>query len=540
MTAKATTTIRRKIPRVPIANVAVLLIATALIGQVLGFMRTKLINANFNNPMTPPDQNAGVYFAAASIPDFFFFTIAAGALGVAFMPYLSDRLHNGDRKGVWELSASLLNFLAIIMTGVAVIILIFAEPLIHYVVAPGLDNDQLKNAATLMRFLALNPLLFTISGILTSTQQTMGRFFFYAIAPLFYNLSIVISIYAFRHNLGIVGLGVGAVIGAILQLLVVIIGSRQLDFHWHPRIQWRNKDFRSMLKALPPRSLDQGMDQIQSVVETNFASSKALGGATAIANYNSAYVLHTAPILLIGTAISTAAFPRLNLRISQGRPDLFRKEFLMVMRAMIWLTLPIIVFAFFTRGYLARLIFTNNNAEIALIFGFLTGAIFFRVLYAIISRWFYAQKDTKTPLIVSIFTISLNVFLAYKLSQPGSYGVSGLALAQSFVAAAEVIVLMIIMLIRDPKLFDFKFLSGVIKTISVTGFSVVAGFIMVSLYPLGIKDIGIFVLGGKLALIAGVVFGVHIGMSALFGLEEVRPVIEKAKKIIFKPVRVDV
>lgn len=534
---KATT---RKNTRVPLTNVAGLLIATALIGQVLGFMRTKLINANFNTPSTPPGQNAGVYFAAFSIPDFFFYTIAAGALGVAFMPYLSDRLHRGDRKGVWELSASLLNFLAIIMAGVAIIILIFAEPLIHHIVAPGLDDDQLKNAATLMRFLALNPLLFTISGILTSTQQTMGRFFFYAIAPLFYNVSIIISIYAFRHNIGIVGLGIGALIGAVLQLIIVVIGSKRLDFHWHPKILWKNGEFRSMLKQLPPRSLDQGMDQLQSIVETNFASNRALGGATAISNYNNAYILHTAPILLIGTAISTAAFPRLNQRLSQGRPDLFRRDFLMVLRAMIWLTLPIIVFCFYTRGYLARLIFTNNNSEIALIFGFLTAAIFFRVLYAIISRWFYAQKDTRTPLIISIVTIAFNVYFAWRLSQPSSYGVAGLALAQSIVAAGEVIVLLIVMLLRDHKLFDLKFLGGVIRTISVTGFSVVAGFIMISLYPLGINDTGVFTLGGKLLMIAGAIFGVHVAMSALFGLEESKPIMDRAKKVVSKPVRIEV
>jgi hypothetical protein len=125
------------------------------------------------------------------------------------------------------------------------------------------------------------------------------------------------------------------------------------------------------------------------------------------------------------------------------------------------------------------------------------------------------------------------------LSQPGSYGVSGLALAQSLVAAAEIIILMIVMLIRDPKLFDLKFLGGVIKTVSVTGFSVVAGFIMISLYPLGIKDTGIFTLGGKMAIIASVIGLVHIGMSALFGLEEVRPIIDKAKKVISNPIRID-
>jgi putative peptidoglycan lipid II flippase len=539
MTTSTTTTTPRRARRVSLANVAVLLVSTSLIGQVLGFMRTKLINANFNGPHVPLGQNAGVYFAAFSIPDFFFYTIAAGALGVAFMPYLSDRLHRGDRRGVWELSASLLNFLSIIMAGVAIIILLFAEPLIHYVVAPGLNHEQLQNAATLMRFLALNPLLFTISGILTSTQQTMGRFFFYAIAPLFYNVSIIISVYAFRHNIGIVGLGVGALAGALLQLLVVVVGSKRLDFHWHPKILWRNREFRSMLRQLPPRSLDQGMDQLQSIVEINFASNKALGGATAISNYSNAYILHTAPILLLGTAISTAAFPRLNQRLSQGRPDLFRRDFLMVLRAMIWLTLPVIVFSYFTRGYLARLIFTNNNSDIALIFGFLTAAIFFRVLYSIISRWFYAQKDTKTPLFVSIFTIGFNVYLAWKLSQPSAYGVAGLALAQSIVAAVEVLVLVTVMLFRDHKLFDFPFLGGIVRIISVTGFSVVAGFIMISLYPLGINDIGIVTLGGKLLIIASVIFGVHVGMSALFGLEEARPVIARMRKIIIRPINVE-
>lgn len=529
----------RKNGRTTLVNVAALLIVTSLLGQVLGFLRTKLINANFNMPHTPLSQNAGVYFAAFNIPDFFFYTIAAGALGVAVMPYLSDRLHHGDRKGMWELSASILNFLALIMAGVAIIILIFAKPLLHHIVAPGLDPAQLNNAAALMRWLALNPLLFTISGILASAQQTLGRFFFFGIAPLFYNLSIVLSIFIFRNNIGIVGLGIGALIGAVLQLIVVAIGSSKLNFHWHPKILWKNSEFRSMLKQLPPRSLDQGMDQIQSIVETNFASRPALGGATAISNYNNAYILHTAPILLIGTAISTAAFPRLNQRLSQGRPDLFRKDFMMIMRAMIWITMPVIITAYFTRGYLAHMIFTNNNSDIAEIFGYLTGAIFFRIMYAIISRWFYAQKDTKTPLFVSIFTIAFNIFLAWKLSQPSAYGVAGLALAQTIVAGTEVVLLTTIMLVRDRGLFNAAFWGGVIRTISVTGFSVVAGFIMISFYPLGARDTGLVTLGGKLFFIALVVFGVHFAMSALFGLEEVRPFVTKAKKLILKPIKVD-
>jgi putative peptidoglycan lipid II flippase len=522
----------KKKSRINIGNVAALLIATSLLGQVLGFLRTKLVNTNF--PTTGP-HSTDAYFAAFTIPDLFFFTLAAGALGVAFMPVLSDRLYKGDRKGVWELSASLMNLLTIVMALVGVVMLVFAEPLIKHVVAPGLSPEQLKTATQIMRLLAFNPLLFSISGVLTSVQQTLGRFFFFAIAPLFYNLSIIASIYAFKHNIGLVGLGLGALIGAIAQLLVVILGLWKTGFHWHPKINWQSADFRTILKNLPPRSLDQGMDQFENIVETHIASNLGTGSIT---YYNNAFILSTAPILLVGTAISTAAFPRLNARLSQNRPDLFRKDFLKVLRAMIWISAPLAVICFFCRGYLARMIYANGNFKIASIFGFLTAAIFFRIIYSIMSRWFYSQKDTRTPLFVSLFTISLNVVLAVWLARPNAYGVEGLALAQSIVAAVEVLILAIIMLVRDPQLFDTVFWSGVWRIISVTGFSVTAAFIMISIFPLGINDKGIVTLGTKLILISSVTFSVHIALSALFGLEEVKPIFRRLRRIVLKPINV--
>ena len=520
-----------KKPRFNLGNIAGLLFAASLTGQVLGFLRTKLVNANF--PTTGP-QSTDAYFAAFAIPDFFFFTIAAGALGVAFMPVLSDRFYKHDKHGMWELSASLLNILAILMFFVAVIILVFAKPLISHVVAPGLSPAQLDVAANIMRLLALNPLLFTISGIFTSVQQTMGKFFFFAIAPLFYNMSIIASIFIFKDSLGLVGLGIGALIGAFAQLIVVAIGLRRTHFRWFPHIELKNPDLRLVLKNLPARSLDQGVDQVESIVETHIASGLGTGNITYFSN---AYILSTAPIMLVGTVISTAAFPRLNARLSQGRPDLFRSDFLKVLRVIIWISTPIVIFSFFARGYLARLIYTNGNQQIATIFGFLALAIFFRIIYTIISRWFYSQKDTKTPLFVSLFAISLNVFLAITLARPSNYGVSGLALAQSIVAASEVFVLGTVMLFRDHKLFNFKFLTGILKILSVSGFTVVAAFIMISIYPLGINDKGFITLGSKMALIAFVTFSVHVTLSSLFGLEEVRPILYRSRKFFRKLVR---
>ncbi len=518
-----------KTTRVSISNVAALLMATTLIGQILGLLRTKLVNANF--PIAGP-HSTDAYFAAFNVPDFFYFTLSAGVLGVALIPVLSDRFAKNGSKSVWELSNSVLNLLAMVMFGIGLFILIFAGWLIHHIVAPGLSPSQANTAVTIMRLLAFNPFIFTISGILTAVQQTYGKFFFFAIGPLLYNLSIIFSIFLFKGNIGLAGLGLGALIGALLQLLVIAIGMRSTNFHWTPKILWRSKDFHTVLRNLPPRSLDQGMDQVEDIIETHIASRLGSGSIT---NFANAYILSTAPIFLLGTAISTAAFPRLTHRLSQGRPDLFRKDFLKVLRAMIWLAAPVVVIGFYCRGYLARMIYTQGNSQIALIFGFLIGAIFFGIIYTLMSRWFYAHKDTKTPLIVSVFTIILNIILAYTLSRPGAYGVAGLAIAQSVVAATEVAVLTIIMIKRDRKLFDWNFLSGLIRIASVTGFSIVAGFIMISIYPLEISYRGFFSLGSRVFLIAFVVLAVHFGVSALFDLEEVHPVLNRLKRLIFRP-----
>jgi len=519
--------------RLSLGNAAGLLIGAALLTQVLGFFRNRLVSTNF----TQVDPGAtDAFFAAFQIPDFFFLTIAAGALGVAFMPVLADRLQKGDKKGVWDITSSLLNMLTIIMTVVAAIMFIFAGPLLHHVVAPKLSPDQLHDATVIMRIIALNPLLFTLSGILTSAQQTFGRFFFYAIAPVFYNLSIIMSVYLFKDNLGIVGLGVGALIGAILQLLVASLGLWGLNFRYKPSINFKSRDFKLILRKLPARSIDQGIDSINSIVETNRAS---LLGRGSVSYYNFATTLMNVPVMLFGTSIATAAFPRLADRLAQHRPDLFHKEFFKVLHLMIWLAMPVVVISYFARGYLARLLFGNVAPEVALIFGYLTVAIFFRIIYTILSRYFYAQKDTKTPLFVSLFAIGLNIFLVFNLAKPTSYGMAGLALAQSLTATIEVVLLFAIMFTRDRYLLNRAFWGSILRIVSVTGFSMLTAFIMISLLPLEIADRGFVTLGFKLGAIVGATFAVYIGVSYLFGLEEPKPIFDKLRKLIFKPVRID-
>ncbi len=225
--------------------------------------------------------------------------------------------------------------------------------------------------------------------------------------------------------------------------------------------------------------------------------------------------------------------------MSQGRPDLFRRDFLKIFRVMIWITVPVVIIAFFARGYLARLIFSRDAGEIALIFGYLTVAIFFGTMYTFISRWFYAQKDTRTPLLISLLSIVLDIVLLNVLARPGSYNIAGLAMTQSIVSFVEIVILMSVMYYRDRKLFDREFWGACARIVSVGGFSLLTGYTILSFLPLGANDRGIITLGGKLIFICAAVLVVHVSLSSLFGLEEVRPLIDRLKRIVIKPVQID-
>jgi putative peptidoglycan lipid II flippase len=517
--------------RISLPGAASLLVVTMLITQVLGFLRTMMVNGKF--PINGP-SSTDAYFAAFKIPDLFFYVLAAGVLGVAFIPILSERMEKNDKRGVWSLANSLLNLMAIVMFIVGVIVFVFAEQLMQ-IVAPNLSPEQLANATAIMRLISFNPLLFTLSGILTSAQQVFGRFFFFAISPIVYNVSIIASIFLFKDTLGLVGLGVGALIGALLQFSVALLGVRGLNFHWQPKISFKSVDFRRILRQLPARSLDQGVDSVNSIVETNRA--RALGEGF-ISSYENAFTLHTAPIMLIGASITTAAFPRLSERVAQGRPDLFRKDFRKILWVLMWLSLPVAVLTYFTRGYLARLIFKRGAPDIALILGFLAIAILFRIIYSLFSRYFYAHKDTVTPLIISIFAIALNIILVFALARTDTYGVAGLAIAQSIVSVSEVLVIGLVIVSRDRKVFNREFWTMTAKLISVTGFTIVAAFIMISVLPLNLDDTGFFVLGGKLGLITLVTLGTHVVVSALYGFEEGHIVLRRIKNFIYRPVKI--
>ena len=515
--------IRRATSRLSVSGAATLIAGTSVVGLILGIVRTNLLNANFNHFST------GAYFAAFKIPDFIFYTLAAGALSVAFIPVLADKLAAGERQAAWRLTSSVLNLIALVMLFASLILIAFPRPILEHLIVPGFSDQQLDVAAEIMRLVSINPMIFAISSLFASCQQVFGRFFFTAVAPLLYNIAIIASIYLFKDSMGIVGLGVGVALGAAGYLLFMASGMSRLRFRYRPLIDFRAAEFKSVVKLLPIRSLDQGMTYLNSIIQTRFAS--GLPGLHAVTNFENALLLYNAPVSLIGWAIGTAAFPHFAKRIAQGRRDLFKLEFLIVLRMMIWLAIPIVVISFFGREYLARIISPRDSSEIALILAFFCVGILFRMVYLIVSRFYYAQKDIKITLKVTAIAIVTNLVLAWWLSRPDRLGVVGLALSATLVSLLEVGILIGVLVYRDRGLFSRQFLRGLVPMAEAGLLSAFVGGLIFWLLPLSAGDSGLGLLL-KLGLVSCLTFAFYTGLSYWLLIEEAHRLLRRLQKLV--------
>lgn len=527
--------------RLSIGTAASLLAASTLVSSLLGFYRDRLLLTAYYD--TYP-QGIDAYKVAFTIPDFMFFLLVSGALSVTLIPVFNQRLASGNKKSAWELSSSLINIFAIAAFVISVLIIIFAEPLVQYIAGPGFDENTRGLAVSLMRVIAINPFLFSIAAVLASMQQAVGRFFFFALAPMIYNIGIITGIVFLTNKItifgvtifggGIMGVALGVVLGSILQLIVSSIGMIGMGFDYRFKVFWRNLGLRQVLKLLPPRSIDQGIDYFNNLVEMNLASRLVAGSITA---YQVATSLYMVPITLIGVAISTAAFPKMTERMASGRTDLFRKELQAILRVIIWLALPTAVIAFLGRGYITSFIKFGGDQRIAGILSVLAIAIVFRSIYHIAARSFYAQQDTRTPLYISIGTIVLNIALASFFVFETNLGVFGLAAAQSIVAVVEVLILFSIMQRRIKNLFTASFVHGILRMISATGLMFVVSYIMIKTFDLTAFGTGFFQLLPPFILIVAVSFGSYLLFSRVLGIEESLPVISRMKQFIFSRVK---
>jgi putative peptidoglycan lipid II flippase len=507
-----------------VAGATMIIAGAYLLSRLLGLLRDRLLVAHFG---TGPELSA--YFAAFRLPEFLFTLLVSGAFAVAFIPVLTEHIEKGEREVAWRVTSTLLTLLVFATVAGGLLILASADPLTT-LITPGFNAETHLLTVQLTRIMAITPVLFAISSVLGSVQQSFNRFVFFALAGVLYNVGIIIGIVAFSHSFGIYGAAWGVLIGVVLQALLQSLGLMGLGFRFRPEISLKLHGVRQTLKLMIPRSIDQGIDQINYSVETLIGSTISIG---AIGQFALANNLKNVPLVLIGSSITTAIFPRLAARAAEGAKEQLLKAYVQTARLILFLAIPSALFAIVARGYIVRLLYGFGDQATANTLGWFAGTIVFTSLFFLVSRVFYAMQDTKTPLYLSLLSIPLNVLLSFMFAK--WYGVVGLAMSASLVAALETTTLALILRARYGSFGGRRIVLGAIPML-------VSGVIMASLVylliarviPLYASDKGFVTLMPKFTLILLVAAVAYLVPCYLLRLSEAKFFLTRVRDVMAK------
>jgi putative peptidoglycan lipid II flippase len=327
---------------------------------------------------------------------------------------------------------------------------------------------------------------------------------------------------------GIQGAAWGVVVGVILQAVIQWLGLYGLGFKYRPILDLRLKGVVTTLRLMIPRSIDQGIDQINYSVETIIGSTIGHG---AIAQFSLANDLKNVPLVLIGSSITTAVFPRLAARAADGQREKLIEAYVTTARLILFLAIPSALFALVARGYIVRLLYGFGDVATASTLGWFAGSIVFTSLFMLVSRVYYAMQDTKTPLYLSLASIPLNIGLSFLLSK--QYGVVGLAMSASLVAALETLSLLAILRYRYGRFGELQIWAGAWRM-------GLAGAIMLgTLYPLIAQalplyalDHGFFTLMPKFMLIFAVAIVTYLVPCYALRLKEAEHISTRLRDIM--------
>ena len=261
--------------------------------KILGFVRQVLIARQFGL-----SYEIDAFNAANNIPDLLSALISGGALGVALIPVISEYLQLKGRPSAWDLFSRILNLAFLVTAGISALIILFAAPLVHSVIAPGFPPEQQALTISLMRWDLIAIIIFSISGLVMAGLQANQHFLLPAMAPGMYNIGQIFGVlilapavgYSFggitlpAFGLGIYGLVYGVIIGSLLHLLIQVPALIHYKFRWTPAINLRDPGVQQVLRLLGPRVLTMFFLQIFFIARDNLASGLGEGSVTAL-NY---------------------------------------------------------------------------------------------------------------------------------------------------------------------------------------------------------------------------------------------------------------
>jgi putative peptidoglycan lipid II flippase len=397
-----------------INEAALLLGGFAFLSQLLGLIRDRML-AHFVGAGPMLD----IYYAAFRIPDFLYISIASLASVTVLMPFMVNKMNNGP-EGNKKAKIFLDNVFSafMIFMAVASIAIVILMPYLASYIAPGFSESQLKLLITVSQIMLLSPIFIGLSNLIGTVTQLFKNFFIFSLSPVFYNLGILTGIFFFYPKLGVYGLALGVVIGAILHLLIQLPAVAKYKFipQFVSHIDW--PEMWRVAKLSLPRTLALSCNSLAFIFLIAMASTLKAGS---ISLFTFSFNLQSVPVGIIGISYSVAAFPVLVRSFSIKDMDNFISHIIQAARQIIFWSLPAITLLIVLRAQVVRVILGSNTftwfdtrltaAAVALFVVSLTS----QSLVLLFVRGYYAAGNTKKPVMINIFSSVVVIALAYLL-----------------------------------------------------------------------------------------------------------------------------
>lgn len=415
------------------------LMAVATVGsRVLGLLREVVAAWLFG-----ATNAKAAYVIAYYVPFFVQRLLLGGTLSIVFIPTISRYLARNDLEGARRISGSLFSLVAVVGVLMVAAGQVLA-PVLVPLAAPGFTTspDLVALAVHLTRIIFVAMLFLALAVYVTGFLQAHNDFTAAALAPLFFNVTIIAGTLALGPRIGVQGLAIAWIAGTAAQLLVQLPAARRHGLTLH-RIDLNHPAVRELGRLAVPAMLGLAIVEINAYVDRFFASLlPASPAANPVAVLDYAYEVVQAPAGIFAISIATAVFPLMSRHAASGSRDDLRATASLALRTLLVVILPVTVLAIALREPLVRLIFQRGefgtqatHAVAAALFGYAVGLPAIAAYY-VVTRTYYALQDMATPVRIGVGMVALNAVLDYVLMRP--FGAVGIALATSVVAFTNV------------------------------------------------------------------------------------------------------
>ncbi len=421
-----------------ILSAASIIMATMMLSKILGLVRDRLLAHVFS-----PDK-IDIFWAAFRLPDLLFQIIILGALSVAFIPVFTEHLEDKGKDDAFEMARAVLNMSLAIFILITVFIYIFAQPIISNFIAPGFMPERQLQVVELTRILLFGQVLLVVGSFFIGISQSFQRFIIPSLSPVFYSLGMILGIVLLSKYFGIRGAAYGVVVGAFLHAAIQIplIWSMGFRFKFPPKFV--HSGVREIMRLMSVRTIGLAAEQINETVGVALATLASIGSVTYL---TFAQHLQVVPIGLFGATLAQAALPVLSSERAQGKIEEFKITILTTMHQILFLTLPAAAILIVIRIPVVRLVFgaSRFDWEATVLTGatlaFLSVGLAAQAISLLLVRGFYALKDTKTPVVVSLIVVVLNIVLSVYMITILKLDVWSIGLANSIAAVVSAVLL---------------------------------------------------------------------------------------------------